>query len=463
MSFINGGSAIRVVTREGTLGAEQENSKLSWTNNRMDFEDFIDSIFNAISYSKFWKKNSLSLNKAIVNTALNIILLTLIVLLCASEVIGTTGTDNLTSFGVCVCQFLFHFAGLCKWVIIILKSDDVKDILIRIKRCHEICRSYNKTQKEFFEYSQKIDKFKSDMITFAKLWSLLCICGAIEWCLNPLIYDCYNIYILKIPTTNYTRSLPFEAYIPWTIDSNKKYIMTFAFQFISGIAASIGMVISDVLNVIFLANISFNLEFLNITLVKENKNFAILRFSDSDMAIKKFKSKLRTCLIHHREILKFVDQLNNLSSQSVFILCFTTTAALCLLSFVVAMFKIEPTIECIVRLTSIIEFWFGVTVDLFLFSFLATRIEERGLTTADAIYACNWEQSMANYDGEFTGDHRQTILDINQMISFSLMRAQKPITFQGGLFYVLSLETFKALSGFSLSNAVVLRQLSEET
>lgn len=130
---------------------------------------------------------------------------------------------------------------------------------------------------EFFEYSQKVEKFKNDMIMFAKLWSLLCICGAIEWCLNPLIYDCYNIYILKIPTTNYTRSLPFEAFIPWKVDSNKKYIFTFAFQFISGIAASTGMVISDVLNVIFLANISLNLEFLNITLVKENKNFAILR------------------------------------------------------------------------------------------------------------------------------------------------------------------------------------------
>lgn len=113
----------------------------------MDFEEFIDSIFNAITYSKFWKKNSLSFDKAIVNTALNVTLLTLIVLLCASEAIGAKDTDNLTSFGVCTCQFLFHSAGLCKWVIIILKSDDVKDILIRIKRCHEICLSYNKTQK----------------------------------------------------------------------------------------------------------------------------------------------------------------------------------------------------------------------------------------------------------------------------------------------------------------------------
>ncbi|CAD6208322.1 GSCOCT00003330001.2-RA-CDS, partial [Cotesia congregata] len=429
----------------------------------MDFEDFIDRIFNAITYLKFWKKNFSSLNKDIVNTALNITLLTLAVLICASEAIGIIGTNNLTSFGVCTCQFLYHFSGLCKWVIMILKLDDVKNILIRIKRCHEICLSYIETQKEFFEYNQKIQKLQSNVIMFAKLWFLLCICGTFEWCLNPLIYDCYNIYILKIPTTNYTRSLPYEAFFPWKIDTNKKYIMTFAFQLISAIATSAGMVISDALNVIFLANISFNLEFLNITLVKENKNFAILRFSDSDMAIKKFKSKLRTCLIHHREILEYVFLFFQIKIV-IYVIWpqsrdFLTTT---MLRYELKVRGGNPTIECVVQLISIVEFWFAVTVDLFLFSFLATRIEERvnGLTTADAIYACNWEQSMINYDGDFTGDHRQTILDINQMISFSLMRAQKPITFQGGLFYVLSLETFKALTGFSLSNAVVLRQLS---
>lgn len=66
------------------------------------------------------------------------------------------------------------------------------------------------------------------------------------------------------------------------------------------------------------------------------------------------------------------------------------------------------------------------------------------------------------------------------MIQFSLMRAQKPIIFKGGLFYILSLETYKAVSkklisivipqlinllkliGFSLSNAVILRQVSED-
>ncbi|XP_053593490.1 uncharacterized protein LOC128667463 [Microplitis demolitor] len=86
-----------------------------------------------------------------------------------------------------------------------------------------------------------------------------------------------------------------------------------------------------------------------------------------------------------------------------------------------------------------------------------------GLKTADAIYSCNWERSMVNHKGKFSDKHRQITVEINQMINFSLMRAQKPIFFNGGLFYILSLQTFKAITGFALSNAVVLRQLSGET
>lgn len=68
------------------------------------------------------------------------------------------------------------------------------------------------------------------------------------------------------------------------------------------------------------------------------------------------------------------------------------------------------------------------------------------MKTADAIYVCNWEQSMVNYRDNFTGEHRDEILEINQMVKFSIMRAQKPIIINGGLFYVLSLQTFKAVS-----------------
>lgn len=69
----------------------------------------------------------------------------------------------------------------------------------------------------------------------------------------------------------------------------------------------------------------------------------------------------------------------------------------------------------------------------------------QGLKTADAIYVCNWEQSMVNYHDEFIGDYRQIILEINHTITFSIMCAQKPIIINGGLFYVLSLQTFKAV------------------
>ncbi|XP_057326619.1 odorant receptor 2a-like isoform X2 [Microplitis mediator] len=430
----------------------------------MDFEKFVDNIFNAITHIKFWKKNvSLTFTKNVINIFLNIVLLTLSSLLVISETIDIHNSYDLTSFAGHLNPVLFHSIGLFKWIFIIMKMNDIEDILLKMKRCHSICLAYHENEKERYQYDLRIINFQQKMIKFTQIWFFICLSGVIQWCMNPVVYDYYNIYILGIVNRNYTRNLPYPGVYPWIIDSNYKYIMTFAFQLTSAISTSIEMATSDILNVIFLYNISFNIQLLNDTLIKEKDVLLSLRFSNSDLAIKKFRKKLRNCLIHHQEILEFVDKLKNVSSYPIFLLCLDSTVALCLISLEVSTIEINSSIECIMKLMSMAEYWSGVTVELFLFSFLATKIEELGLKTADAIYSCNWEQSMVNHKGKFSGQHRQITVEINQMINFSLMRAQKPILFNGGLFYILSLQTFKALTGFALSNAVVLRQLSGET
>ncbi|XP_057321809.1 uncharacterized protein LOC130665439 [Microplitis mediator] len=441
-----------------------QNSPMNWKNTSMDFEKFVDNIFSTISYIKFWKKySSLTFSKNIINICLNISLLTLSSLLVMSETIDIYNSYDLTSFAAHLNPVLFHSHGLFKWIFLIMNMNDIEDILLKMKRCHRYCLKYNENEEELYQYNLQIIKFRHKVMKFAHIWTFIVLWGVIQWCINPVIYDCYNIYILKIENTNYTRNLPYPGIYPWTIDSNYKYMMTFAFQLTSALTTSIEMATSDVLSVIFFSNISFNIKLLNDALIKEKGLLLSLRLSDSDLAIKKFKKKLRNCLIHHQEILEFVYKLQSVSSYPIFLLCFDSTVALCLLSLEATTMEINSSIECIMKLMSTAEYWSGTAGELFLFSFLATNLEELGLETADAIYSCSWETSMVNHKGEFSGEHRHITVEINQMINFSLMRAQKPIIFNGGLFYIISLPTFKAITGFALSNAIVLGQLSGET
>ncbi|XP_074102673.1 uncharacterized protein LOC141529855 [Cotesia typhae] len=420
---------------------------MNWKNSSLDYEQFIDNILNAIGHIKFWKKNStLSRTKNLINIFLNIILLTLSSLLVISETIAIKNSYDLTSFAANLNPVLFHSIGLFKWIFMIIKMNDIEDILVRMKRCHRICLTYNETEKDFYQYITKLMNYKDKMMKFTRIWFFICLSGVVQWCLNPVVYDYYNIHIVKVTDENYTRNLPYPGTYPWIIDSNYKYILTFVFQLTSALTTSIEMATSDILNVIFLVNISLNLQLLNESLVKEKDNLIILRSANRELPAQKFKKKLRNCLLHHREILLFVSKFKIVSSYSVFLLCFDSTVALCLISLEVSMIEINSSIECIMKLMSMAEYWSGVTVELFLFSFLATRIEELGLKTADAIYACNWEQPMVNYQAEFRGEHRRTTIQINQMIKFGVMCAQKPIIFNGGLFYILSVQTFKAVS-----------------
>lgn len=101
------------------------------------------------------------------------------------------------------------------------------------------------------------------------------------------------------------------------------------------------------------------------------------------------------------------------------------------------------------------------------------------------MYNCNWVQIFAHSSDNFDYQCVQVKNNIVLIVKMCMMRAQKPIKITGGLFSVLSLETFKSVSlfnrfyfniflinltkfylqlvGFALSNSLILRQLSEET
>ncbi|XP_074102672.1 odorant receptor 13a-like [Cotesia typhae] len=392
-----------------------------------------------------------------------LILITLSFFLILSIVVDIKNSHDLSSFAK-LDPLCFHLIGFSKWITGLFHLNEIKDLVLRMKRCHKLCLNYNESETDYQQYNTKIIKFNNYIKKFTYLWLLICIGGMIQWCFNPIIQDFFlEIFEEKKINSTSSRTLPFPGEFPWIIDSTLKYILTFTFQFFSSLSTAFELAIFDVLNVILLANVCFNFQHLNEILAKNHADIMIMRFSSDDKSTLKFKSKLKNCIVHHQEVLIFIAKLKDVFSYPMFIVCLDSTIALCLVSFEASTIKINSSVESITKLINMVQYWIGIVTELFIYCFLATKIEDLGLKTADAIYVCNWEQSMVNYRDNFTGEHRDEILEINQMVKFSIMRAQKPIIINGGLFYVLSLQTFKALVGLSLSNAIVLRQLAEET
>ncbi|KAH0567448.1 hypothetical protein KQX54_010057 [Cotesia glomerata] len=363
-------------------------------------------------------------------------LITLSFFLILSIAVDIKNSHDLSSFAK-LDPLCFHLIGFSKWITGLFHLNEIKDLVLRMKRCHKLCLNYNESEMDYQHYNTKIIKFNNYMKKFTYLWLLICVGGMIQWCFNPIIQDfLLEFFCEKKINSSSSRTLPFPGAFPWIIDSTLRYILTFTFQFFSSLSTAFELAVFDVLNVILLANVCFNFQHLNEILAKNHADIMIVRF---------------------------IAKLKDVFSYPMFIVCLDSTIALCLVSFEASTIKINSSVESITKLINMVQYWIGIVTELFIYCFLATKIEDLGLKTADAIYVCNWEQSMVNYRDNFIGEHRDEILEINQMVKFSIMRAQKPIIINGGLFYVLSLQTFKALVGLSLSNAIVLRQLVGET
>ncbi|XP_044583472.1 uncharacterized protein LOC123264296 isoform X2 [Cotesia glomerata] len=387
-------------------------------------------------------------------------MLTLSILLIISETVDIKNSYDLTSSAAHINPICFHLNGLLKWCFGLIKLNDIEEILAKMKRCHRLCLNYTDSEKEIRRYNLRMLEYKQNVIKFVYIWLILLVYGVNQWCLDPIMKDLYHdLYGQKIINSSFNRHLPYPGLFPWHVDNFSKYVMTFGFQYVSAIAAALEIAGYDILNVILLVNVYYNLEHLNESLFKNTDNLSIVR---GEVNVRKATTKLKMYLMHHREISEFVEKLKKVSSYPMFILCLDSTIALCLVSLEASAMKIDSSVECIMKIMNMGIYWIGIALQLFIFTFLASSIEELGLQTADAIYSCNWERSIVEYRGEFTDAHKHVIVEVNQLITFSLMRAQKPIVFMGGKFYILSLQTFKALTGFSLSNAVVLRQLSSE-
>ncbi|KAK0160782.1 hypothetical protein PV328_008151 [Microctonus aethiopoides] len=411
---------------EETLIA-MDNTKVS---NSVDFSLYGTYVSIILSDAKMLTNNSQSTIRKFFGTFMTGLFLTLGVILIFSEMLDINNCYDLSTFATRMNPICYHLCGTTKWIHATMKVDEIDKIIRRVKRCQLISMKLNESDNDNYLYRMKMIKTQRKSAIFSGAYMTLLVYGTIRWCLNPIFYDLYNDFhgVKEEINSSFFRHLPYPGIIPWEIDNIYKYISTFALQAIASLGSGLGHAIYEIMHFTIILWTCSHLEYLSEALTNQRDNEILL---NDDLAVQKFKNKLRHCMIHHRELLEQVlfDKLTQIMSTPMFIICSQSTLALCLVSLEISTMKID------------------------------------GLNIADAIYMCDWEQAVNSNGNKYDNsdnDNREAKTNINQMIQFSLMRAQKPLIIKGGLFYTLSLETYKALTGFSLSNAVILRQVSNE-
>ncbi|XP_044013872.1 odorant receptor 9a-like [Aphidius gifuensis] len=224
--------------------------------------------------------------------------------------------------------------------------------------------------------------------------------GSVHWCLGPLISDAYKNFIINDNNNeniSLSRSYPSVMVAPFEITNKWRYIALYLFETFGILSSGIGLSCCDILFVTILIHI-------------------------------------RGHLLH--------EAYEDYSNGAMFAQCIENVVALCIVSLQVSILPFTTNLDSILELSSIIEYTIGIALELFVYCYLGTQIEELGLEVGDSLFSSNWEQ-----------------FEIYKILTFTIMRTQEPILITGGPFYIMNLATFKNLVYLSISNSVVLRQL----
>ncbi|XP_015121343.1 odorant receptor 13a [Diachasma alloeum] len=419
------------------------------------FKAFVSHVFVTLSHLKILKNSNSSKSTKIIDTCGTTCLLMLNFLLVVSEAIDVKNSYDLPSFAARFNPLLFHLLGLIKWTYCLTHLADIEKLIVNMELCHEMCQKIDSNDEDKGRYRMKMTDCQRSSKLFVNIWLLVCVFGVVQWCANPIIYDLYDdLYGERSINSTFSRHLPYPGCFPWEMNNLFMYIIYFTFQFVGGIGAGIGIGAYDILSITFIMYTCIHLDYLSETLSASEERIC---YRDRSSKSHSFERKLKSCLEHHNQILEVFEKIKTITSFPLLVQCLDTIIGLCLVSLEASTTEINSGVECLMKLLSTAEYWSGINIELFFYCYFATKICEMGAGISDAFYCCKWEQSA----GENESNSLQRIKE-NKMVAMGIMRAQKPMEIAGGPFYVLSLKTFRTLTSMSLSNALILRQLSNQ-
>ncbi|XP_044581877.1 odorant receptor 13a-like [Cotesia glomerata] len=360
------------------------------------------------------------------------------------ETVAIKDCKDLTGLVKQINPICFHTIGLFKCICIFTNIDGINELISQSLCCDRLLLRLSRKKTELEEYKKIMTNFSRQIKKHSYTWLFFLMSTMFEWFIVPLFH---LVYILAYQKDQITASL-FEDHkitmisLPWKINNLLKYSLTFGFHLTNGVFSTLELWFSDMLHVFFLINICVNLKYFNRMMKK--KNFPI--------------ENLKEFLIIHRENFELAEKIKVVFSNLLLITCLECMTALCLVSVETSTFKVNLTFQSILRLISLVKYWVGTSIELFIFCYLATVIDTLSTQSAEAIYDCNWEELV--YNNSFNKNRRKEIIKKGKMIKFMLMRSQKHIIMTGRSISVFSMQSFETIVKFSLANALIVRRFA---
>ncbi|XP_032684230.1 odorant receptor 4-like [Odontomachus brunneus] len=284
----------------------------------------------------------------------------------------------------------------------------------------------------------------------------MCNFTVLQWCVAPLLSGTYKIYLINDTFTD--RDLPYIAWFPLDTQNIFNYILLYMVEAVGMLSCIVAIYCFDSFYVSMLIITSAQLRYINRTLTKTH----LLENKRASEAVCMLRKKLRNCVDCHVEIIEFLNKLQTFASPIMFIQCIETTIVVCFLSFEASAIKLTMDEENLLVLINLLLYFIAISVQLGFFCFFATQITHLTSLIPISIHSCGWEVAIFDQKEESNTNKQFKSSDIHILAQMIIVQAQKPIILTGGPFYVLSMETFRAVITLALSNSIMLRQLSDK-
>nr|QHN69096.1 odorant receptor 10 [Sirex noctilio] len=441
------------------MGSNEDDFDLNLDDNEISVERYTCHIIMLMQYSSIRKIDNTMPVLRWKNMATMGIIVTLMIfdfLLLASELINMKNAPNMEILVINIDGIWMHFTGFVKWSYYTWNMTKFMDNYDTLKKCHLLCKKVNKCDSGYTKFQTKMEKARLNCKIFMYSFIGFFCYGAVHWMMNPLFIQSYQSGVTNNVTSK-IRQLPFHSQIPWNIDHLFGYSCAYTAQLIGEMGSVFGNCSMDVFYVGSLMIACAQLEYLNYSLADEENIEFVNRFLTRNIDLEK---KLKECVIYHQAILKYLKSFEELISLPMFIHCIYTTGALCLISFQASIISETTDLASVIKLWSLVEYFLFTCYQCFCFCFYASYIATVGLQVANSAYYSSWELIMHNKHEKFNNIGRSEIRNVKCFMQMIIMRSQQPILLNAGPFYVLSLETFKALLGMAISYSIVLRRVN---
>ncbi|CAD6208325.1 GSCOCT00014005001.2-RA-CDS, partial [Cotesia congregata] len=277
------------------------------------------------------------------------------------ETVAIKNCKDLTGLVKQINPICFHTIGLFKCICIFTNIDGINELISQSLCCDRLLLKLSRKKTELDEYKKIMTNFSRQIKKLSYTWLFFLMSTMFEWFLVPLFH---LVYILAYQKDQIGPSL-FEDHkitmisLPWKINNLLKYFLTFGFHLTNGVFSTLELWFSDMLHVFFLINICVNLKYFN--RIMKKKNFPI--------------KNLKEFLIIHRENFELAEKIKVIFSNLLLITCLECMTALCLVSVETSTFKVNLSFQSIFRLISLVKYWIGTSIELFIFCYLATVID----------------------------------------------------------------------------------------